>query len=136
MSIETDILTTLQATVTAGRNASSVPGLPISYVGVSFNPPNDSKYLEIVHIPNDPSDVYWSNKQVYQGILRVILHWPKTGSGPYPATDLLSSIVNQFQKGTRLANDIQIYQRPKILSSLAQSNEILYPASISYKSLQ
>lgn len=135
--IDREILQTLQKAVIAAVQASSVPKLPISFVAVSDKeiPPQNQKYVEIVHIPNNPADRYWgeNDKQVYQGIMRLILHWPKDGAGAYDAMDLLAEISEFFKKDIRYGDNVQIYEQPKFEGTIAQESEMLYPTTIRYR---
>lgn len=135
--IDRQILQILQGITVEAVAASSTPDLPISYVGVNNEniPPQDQKYLEIVHIPNNPADRYWGedDKQVYQGLMRLILHWPKNGAGAYTPMDALASISDYFQKDKKYGDHIQIYEKPKFLGTIAEQSEMLYPTSIRYR---
>jgi len=134
--IERQILQIIQGEIILAVAASSTPTLPISFVGVDNSdiPPNDQKYLEIVHIPNNPPDKYYGGKQVYQGIFRLVLHWPKNGSGAYTPMDALASISDYFVKNTLYGTSrVQIYEAPKFTGAIALDSEMLYPSTIRYR---
>ena len=131
MSGEESILRALQAGVTAAVAASTVPTLPVSYVGVGFTVPDDQKWLEIVWLPNNVQGDLWGNEKTYRGILRIILHWPNNGAGPYGPLGLIGSISDYFYKGRMLA-DVQIYEKPDLINLLQDGDDTLYPVSLRY----
>jgi len=122
-----DIVDAVKLAVAASTN----PTLPIAHVAVKFDPPQDQKYLEIVFIPNNPADRYHGEEQVYQGVVRLILHWPNNGQGASAPMILIENIIGYFGKSERYGN-VQIYNTPK----LAQDKEMLYPATMRYRSFQ
>ena len=135
--IDREILKILQSEVIKAVKASSIPDLSISFVGVHDDniPPQDQKYLEIVYIPNNPADQYIgeSDKQIYQGLMRLILHWPKDGAGAYDAIDAVTSISDHFKKNVRYGDKVQVYESPKFLGAIAEQSEMLYSCSIRYR---
>lgn len=79
---ERAILQALQTAVIAARDASILPGLQIKCVGVPFTPPDDGKgWLEIIHIPNNVTDEFWSSGKTYRGFMRLILYWRSIAKG-------------------------------------------------------
>jgi Bacteriophage related domain of unknown function len=129
--IEHEILQTLQTAAIAAVTASSVPTLAIKCIDITFEPPNDQKYLELVYIPNNDNGAFWGTEKIYQGIFRLILHWPNDGKGPYEAMMALASIAGYFSKYQLLQN-VQITSNPDLTGVLEQGSEILYPASVRY----
>lgn len=127
------ILSALQKGVTAAVAASTMATLPVSYIGKSFTRPVDGKFLEIVWIPNNRVGDFWGEEKNYQGILRIILHWPNKGTDAYAALAVLKSISSYFAKG-RLLSGVQIYEKPDLTGALSDGDEMLYPASIRYQS--
>lgn len=129
--IEREILQTLQqATITAVA-MSIMPALPIMYTDITFEIPNDQKYLEIVHIPNNGDDAFWGDEQNYQGIYRLLLHWPIDGAGAYPPLDVAASIAGYFTK-TLWLGKVKISGVPKLTGLIASPPENLYPISVRY----
>jgi len=51
-----DILQAIQQKIITVVAASSNPTMPIKFVDVPFNPPVNGRYLEIIFLPNNPSD--------------------------------------------------------------------------------
>lgn len=125
------ILQALQAGVTAAVAASVMPTLPVKFVDIQFEPPDDQKWLELVFIPNNLSD-YWGDERDYRGMFRMILHWPNNSAGAYPPMDILASICGYFSKDTLLQN-VRVSDRPNLTGVLTEGAESLYPASLRYQ---
>lgn len=132
---EAAIISALQKGVTAAVTASTMPALPVSYLDVDFNVPSDQKWLELVWIPNNRLGDFWGDQKNYQGILRLVLHWPNKGMGVYPPLELLASIAGYFTKG-RMLSGVQITEPPDLTGALADGDEMLYPASLRYSSFR
>lgn len=126
------ILSILQTAAIAAVAASGTPLLPIAGVDRIFTPPDDQKYLELVWIPNNNGGDYWGDEKNYRGLFRLVLHWPKDDLGAYPPMNALASILSYFTKGNDLQN-VQIYEKPDIGSTIVLDGERLYPATIRYQ---
>jgi len=133
MEDETLIIASLQQGVTAAVAASSVPTLPVAYIDVNFDVPSDGKWVEIVWIPNNRQGDFWGDEKNYQGLFRLVLHWPKDGGGIYAPLETLASIAGWFAKG-RMVDGVQIYEQPDFTGSIPQDDETLYGCSIRYRS--
>lgn len=131
MIYDATILDELQTAVASAVAASTVPTLPVSYIGRTFTPPNDQKYLECVWIANNPPDDYWGDEQNYEGIFRLVLHWPNNDAGAIVPMTLLGSICGYFSKDRALPS-VKISDKPKAASAQPIGAEILYPASFRY----
>lgn len=129
------ILKTLQTAVIAALAVSTLPALPVQYVGRSLTPPADQKWLEVIFMPNNPSNGYWGDEKDYMGALRLILHWPIDDEGAYAPIAALSSICAYFSKGLWL-NAVKITDVPAFSGMIEGSGELLYPATIRYNSFQ
>lgn len=128
---EVAILRALQTGVAAAVTASTMPALPVAYVDVAFDKPEDGKWLEVVHIPNNRVGDFWGQEKNYRGLLRLILHWPKTGDGPYGPLGVLASVVGYFATG-RMLGPVQIMDQGDYTGTVRDDNEVLYPASVRY----
>lgn len=126
------ILNRLQKAVTAAVAASSTATLPVAYLGLTFEVPDDQKYLEIRFIPNNSGGDFWGEEKNYQGLLNLILHWPIDNEGVYPPMDALASIVSYFNKG-RVLTEVLIEEAPDVKAALEKGSEMLYPCTIRYK---
>lgn len=130
-----EILRALQTGTIAAVAASTMPELPIKAVGRTFTVPDDQKYLELVFIPNNRGGDFWGNEKNYQGLFRLVLHWPNDDQGIYGPMGVLASIAGYFTKGLRLQK-VQIYETPNLTGILEEGSEMLLPASIRYQSYQ
>ena len=130
--IEDAILSSLQKAVIAAVAASSLPSLPVKYIGRSWVVPSDQKWLELVFIPNNSEDC-WGDEQTHTGMFRMILHWPNDDAGAYGPLAVIKSIAGYFSKGTRLQN-VQIYAKPSLTGLIENSSENLFPVSLRYTS--
>lgn len=126
------ILQTLQQATTAAIEASITPLLPVKYVAVPFTVPNDQKWLETVHIPNNRNNDHWNDEKNYAGMFRLILHWPVNSSGAYGPIDTLASICAYFTKDRQLTNGVHITVAPDFNGVLEQPSANLFPASMRY----
>lgn len=132
MTTETEVLQALQTAVIAAVAASSMPALPIKAIGRTLSPPNDQKYLEIVHIPNNPTDEFWNEERNFRGFLRLILHWPADDAGAYPATTVRDSVASYFTKD-RVAGPIKFYDHPSSMQAIGAGQEQLFPLTVPYR---
>lgn len=129
-----DILQKLQGAVRDHAVPDSIaPSLPVKYLGIPWTVPSNQKYLELVHIPNNRIADFWGNEKNYQGIFRMILHWPNNGGGAYTPMETISSIASYFTKDLRLPG-VQIMSEPDFTGLLEMGSETLYPVSLRYQS--
>lgn len=132
---DVDILETLQQAVIEAVAASDMPELPVKFVGRSFTPPDNQRWLELVFIPVNRTDDYWGNEKNYQGILRLVLHWPNDDAGAYPPMNVLKSVAAYFTKDLVLPR-VQIRAKPDLTGVLEDGAQMLFPASIRYQSFR
>lgn len=131
---EAAILRTLQQGVIAAVAASTMPTLPVAYVGLNLDVPNNQKWLEVIYIPNNIQGDLWGQDKNYRGIMRLILHWPKDGTSAYAPLGLMQSIAGYFWKG-RLLSGVQIYATD-LTGIVEEDDDRLFPVSIRYQSYQ
>ena len=132
---DVEIFDALSTAVAAAVAASIVPNLPVKYPSLTFTPPNDQKYLEAVFIPNNRENDFWATGKNYQGMFRLVLHWPADGTGAMPPMQTLASICARFYHG-QMIGPVQITTEPNLTGVLEEGTEILYPASIRYTSFR
>lgn len=137
--IEADILKALQTAVNAAIAATTIPGMPIQAVGRTGGPTPqsiDGKFVEYVHIPNNPKGQFWDDSRNYQGNFRIILHWPTNDDGAMPATRYRDEIGGFFTKRKvfRFGQaSVQIYDNPNASGSIPNGSELLYPLTLPYR---
>lgn len=133
------VIKTFQNAVKEAVANSILPTLPIKFKGRTFNPPKNQQYVEIVFIPNNPDGLFWGSEKTYQGIFRLVLHWPNDDQGIYEPLDVIESISSHFTKQRKLftgAFALNIYEEPKLLGDIEAGKETLYPVSMSYRSFR
>lgn len=134
--VEREILQALQTATITAVEASTMNELPIKMLGRSFSPPNDQKYLEVVHIPNNIGGQYWGNEKTYRGLFRLILHWPNNDAGVYDPMNVLASIASHFGKDTILRNgsvSVKILENPNLTGVIESGQETIFPLSMRYQ---
>ena len=129
---DSQVLRALQRGVTAAVAASDMPSLPVKYIETDFSAPDDGKWLELIFIPNNSND-FRGDEVNFRGILRLVLHWPNNGGGPYSPIETIESIVEYFPNG-RVLSGVQISAKPTLTNIIPQGDETLYPVSLRYQS--
>lgn len=136
---EKAILEALQKAVTAAVAASDDATLVVKYLGRNFKKPDGStSWLEIVHIPNNVTDEFWSDGKTYRGMMRLVLHYPMKDKGAYEAIELIESIAEYFTKGRRLSDlastvSVKVADHPNLMGIIEEPPEMLLPISIRYE---
>ena len=133
------IYETIQKSVISAVEASVLSKLPIKHLGRTFIIPDDQKYLEIRVITNNNPKNYWGSEKVYQGQIRLILHWPILDEGVYEPLDVIGSIADFFTKTNTLRiNEIplKVYENPNQTDVIEQDKELLFPVTIPYRSFK
>lgn len=135
---EIGILKSLQGAAISAVAASILPNLPIKAIGRTFTIPNDNKYLELLHFPNNIDNSFWGSEKRYRGMFRLLLHWPNDDQGAYPPMEIIASIADYFAKGKIFQSgeiNVQIYENPDFSGPVNASPSDLYPVSIRYQYL-
>lgn len=133
--IEKPILEALQKATIAAVAASSLPTMHIKPLGIT-GPGDGQAFVEMFNITNNRQDDYWDNSRVYQGIFRIVLHWPNDTKGAYPAMTYRDELAAFFPKGRTLAAgsaQVKIYGYPDASSAVEAGAELLYPLSLPYR---
>ena len=130
-----EILQSLQKATIAAVAASSVPTMPVAYIGRTFTPPVDQKYLEVVFIPNNGRNDFWGAEKIHRGFYRLILHWPNDNTGAYTAMNYVESVGAYFTKNTLLDNYVRVINKPDLIAPIQNGTEMLYSVSIEYQRL-
>lgn len=78
----------------------------IKCINVNFNPPVDKKWWELIYIPNNVNNEFWSgNSKTYRGIFRIALYWPQKSQGIYKPLEEIERVAKGFEKDTQLFSD-------------------------------
>lgn len=127
MTIETDVIRAIVGSAISAIGTS----LPIKAPRRIFEAPDDGKYFEIVVIQDDNANESWGNEQRFSGQLLVILHWPKSDEGDYPAMEIVTALKPSFSKGMR-AGMLLFTAVPRMLDPIDEDAETLYPLRAAY----
>lgn len=128
------VITALQQSLIAAIATTTIPTIPVKFLNVAFNVPDDGKWIEPIHIPNNPPDTTWGDEQVYRGIYRIILHWPNLGQGSYDAFNFMKPIVNYYIKNRKLNGVLSLLNRPKLTTVTEEGKGLILPFSFEYLS--
>ena len=131
------ILQAFQTAIPLAVAASIAPTLPVKMLGRVFNIPDDQKYLEIVFIPNNRTGETWGSEKTYQGLVRLVLHWPINDEGVYDPMDVILSVGSYFTKTNTLRNGdlaVKLYEDPNFTGMVEPGSELLFPVSMPYRS--
>lgn len=142
--LEPDVYRALQKGVIAAVAASNTPDLPIKALGRTFDindedATDEFAYLEIVIIPNNPTDEFWNSGRTYRGLLRLVLHYPNDDQGVYDPLEMLKPICGYFTKDRDLVSGdvtVRIVSPPNFLGDLPSGHETEYPVSMRYTFFQ
>ncbi len=132
------VIRALQQSVIAAVATTTQPTIPIKFLNAAFEQPSDpdsavfGRWIETVHIPNNPPDPTWGDEQIYRGIYRILLHWPNLGQGSYEAHAFMKPITAYYVKGRKLNGVLQLMNRPKLTSVIEQGKELILPFSFEY----
>lgn len=131
------ILEALQKRVDVATTPDGSP--PPKAVGRNFEPPDDGKWWEVVFLPNNVENEFWGDGKTYQGVLRMVLHWPQDGKGAYPAMEEAERFAAFFEKGLKLTDPdntvrVKITTQPDIMPLIEESPRFLIPLTIRYTS--
>lgn len=116
------------------------PALPISYPGVNFPPPGQTKpesYIEVTFLPNRTiTRTVGEGHQQHQGILQATVI-DRPGIGLVKPLDTADRIIQHFAKGTTLDGQgvrVKIGRKPWAAAPLQTAEAVRVPVSIEYRS--
>lgn len=130
--IETDVMRGIVGAAVSAIGSS----LPVKAPGRVGPTPNDQKYYELVLLQDSNENVSWGNEEVYSGILRIILHWPKDDRGVYDPIETLSALKVTLFKGRIIwegGAKLLISDNPGLMDMIEEPAEVLYPLSVTYR---
>lgn len=134
--MEREILQALQTATITAVETSSIPTMPIKFLGRVFTIPNDHRYIEVVHIPNNRTNEYWNEERTYQGLFRLVLHWPSDDAGVYTPLNFLKSVAAYFTKDKTFRNglaSVKIYDHPMMNMPIETGQETIIPVTLPYR---
>lgn len=111
------------------------PPLPIAYPDVTFDPAvraPSGKYLEASYQPNRPAWEGLSAGKTDQGLLTILVHWPR-GAGIIAPTEVVQAVMTHFAKGTILFSGttrVKLAREPWQSAPMIEATETCTPITI------
>ena len=133
MMTESKIIKTLQA-----KALEVIDDKNVKCVNINFNPPVDKKWWEIIYIPNNPENEFWSGQdKTYRGLFRLLLHWPQKSQGIYKPMEEVERVANGFPKDLELFSDdnsvkIIVTDTPNVTNIVEDRPQLLIGLTIKY----
>lgn len=133
MMTESKIIKTLQA-----RALEVIDDKNVKCININFNPPVDKKWWEIIYIPNNPENEFWSGQdKTYRGLFRLLLHWPQKSQGIYKPMEEVERVANGFPKDLELFSDddsvkIIVTDTPNVSNIVEDRPQLLIGLTIKY----
>ena len=129
--IESKILNLLQKKVTEVVNDV----YPVKYINTNMKA--EDKFWEIIYIPNNVENEFWDKGKTYQGILRLILHWPQDNKGIYKPMEEAERVAGGLKKGLELFDDenhvkVILTDNPDCTNIIEDEGKLLIPLTIKY----
>ena len=133
MMTESKIIKTLQA-----KALEVIDDKNVKCININFNPPVDKKWWEIVYIPNNPENEFWSGQdKTYRGLFRLLLHWPQKSQGIYKPMEEVERVANGFPKDLELFSEdntvkVIITDTPNVTNIVEDRPQLLIGLTIKY----
>lgn len=113
---------------------------PAKYPLTTINPPSSHPWWEILYLPNNPDGEFWGDEKTYQGIVRLILHYPMKNE-VFDAMDEVSRVSDQIKKGELLQDagrnvTVKISEEPDTGAPMEEAPEALIPLTVRYTSFK
>lgn len=107
-------------------------GLPISFEGVKFTPPDSGQWLEVTFLPNQGIDQSMtSNNPVSQGIIQVNA-CNRPNSGLIPLQKLSETVAALFPKNTIIYDLVRVSETPYTSDMISLDDRLIIPLTIMY----
>lgn len=137
--IENDISQALYRIVDAAVALASDPALPVQFPMRNFDPPKDGRYVEVVQIRNNADGMFLGNERMYQGILRLLVHWSVDDTGSRGVTeyaDKLASLIPKNTIGEYGKSQVQLYSEWVAGSIIVEDGKAYLPIGARYRDFQ
>lgn len=108
-------------------------GLPVSYPGLHFTPPDDGLWLELLVFWNGniPYGLANSGPTIDQGFFRVMVGY-RHGAGLMPAQQLAELVIAAFPKGSTFAR-ARVEQTPALSGPIQMDDKLFVPVTIRWR---
>lgn len=131
--VESKIIKCLQA-----RALEVINDRNVKCLNVNYNPPVDEKWWEVVYIPNNARNEFWSDDaKTYRGIFRLLLHYPQKSQGVYKPLEEAERVAGGFPKNLELWSEdntvkVTITDTPDISSIVEDRPQFMIGLTINY----
>jgi hypothetical protein len=109
------------------------PALPLSRLGITFDPPDSGQWLEIGAFPNGTQNYGLADDApaLHQGFFRVGC-CTRIGLGAVKVLNLAGAVAAAFPKGTVLG-PMKVQQPPSLGGVITQPDRLIVPVTIRYR---
>ncbi|MBN49988.1 MAG: hypothetical protein CMN85_10635 [Spongiibacteraceae bacterium] len=130
MSLTTDIYNAFAPLVTAFAGGYS-PAIPVAYPGVSFDPPDEGNWLELVPVWNQGENYGLADEgpTVERGFFRILVSYR---TGFVSAQTLAEEVVSAFGKGTTFGGAL-VYESPSITGPVQSDEKTMLSVTIRWR---
>lgn len=110
----------------------------IKCINVNYDPAVDKTWYELIYIPNNYEDEFWTDTaQTYRGIFRILMHYPQKSQGIYKPLEEIERIANGFPKNLELYSDdnsvkVMITDIPKVSNIIEDRPQLMIGLTIKY----
>lgn len=110
----------------------------IKCINVNYDPPVDKTWYELIYIPNNYEDEFWTDTaQTYRGIFRILMHYPQKSQGIYKPLEEIERIANGFPKNLELYSEdntvkVMITDIPKVSNIIEDRPQLMIGLTIKY----
>lgn len=130
--IERDIADAIYTGITAAINGA----MPVQFPGITFVPPTNDTWAEVIQVVNNIPNETWGNEQTYQGLINILFHFQVNTEGVLPILSQIDGIVSVIPKGLHWRNgaaDVVIYDNPSLGSLMVSQGETFYCLTLKYR---
>ena len=111
-------------------------GIPISWPGADFTPPDSGEWLEAEFFPNEPEKlgIALADYRAEVGILQVSVVSRPGPNGFFTIAPIARDVIDAFPIGHTITGPIRVSQEPSVFKAEAQGpDRIMLVVSIPYR---
>ena len=108
-------------------------GVPITWPGVTLDPPSSGMWLLVRHFPNESEDLSWNNDGaiLVRGFFQVEVNYRHSPQGIFPASRLADTIIQEFGKGVQIS-DVFVEKTPWQSPEIVEDDRNFIPVTVPY----
>lgn len=98
--------------------------MPFAWVNDDFTPPEDGRYIEVKHFPNEPINYAGGGVGILNGFLQVSVHWSRN-AGTFEPNAVAGLVVARFPSGLKIPTaefQLLVYKPPHIAAFVPESS--------------